>query len=301
MMAMPAAHGLFHRAIVQSGSYYLQAIDPDTGTRHARTLLAAMDMQPTDATRLATAPMDQIVAGMAKAAKLPNKPDFSPVADGRALPSGPWSPAGPPISAHVPMMIGTVATEETLLIGAGDPATFSLDEAGLRQRLARWFAPADIDKAIAGFRAQRPDATPSDLFFAISTDKLMRQAAWTQAEHKAAQHGAPVWLYELDWATPVDGGKWRTPHSLDLALVFDNVAKSAAMVGTGPEAQQLADQMSPTWLAFARTGNPNNPAIPNWPNFQTKTRPTMVFNVQSKVVDDHRSAERTLLDTLPAV
>jgi para-nitrobenzyl esterase len=198
------------------------------------------------------------------------------------------------------MMVGTVATEETLLIGNPDPATFDLDEAGLRQRLTRWFAPADVEKAIAGFRASRPNATPSDLFFAISTDKLMRQAAWKQAERKSAQHAAPVWLYELDWATPVEGGKWRSPHSLDLAMVFDNVAKSAAIVGTGPEPQKIADQMSATWLAFARTGNPNNSTIPNWPSFTTKDRATMVFNVQSKVINDHRGDERTLLDELPA-
>ena len=111
---------------------------------------------------------------------------------------------------------------------------------------------------------------------------------------------APVWLSELDWATPVDGGKWGSPHSLDLAFVFDNVAKSAAIVGTGPEPQKLADQMSATWLAFAHAGNPNNPAIPTWPAFDAKTRATMVFNVESKVVNDFRGNERTLLDGLPA-
>ena len=70
------------------------------------------------------------------------------------------------------------------------------------------------------------------------------------------ENAAPVYLYELDWQTPVDGGKWHSPHSLDLAFVFDNVAKSASMVGTGPEPQKLADEMSNAWLAFARTGNP---------------------------------------------
>ena len=52
----------------------------------------------------------------------------------------------------------------------------------------------------------------------------MREGAWRQAERKTAQNAAPAWLYELDWTTPVDGGKWGSPHSLDLAMVFDNVA-----------------------------------------------------------------------------
>jgi para-nitrobenzyl esterase len=299
VMAMPEAQGLFHRAVVQSGSYYLQAIDPDAGTRRARSLLAALDMQPADAAKLSDLPMDRLVAGLTKAAAA-DKPDFSPVADGRGLPAGPWSPAGPAASARVPLMVGTVATEETLLIGNPDPATFTLDEAGLRQRLARWFTPDAAEKAVVGFRALRPNSTPSDLFFAISTDKLMRQGAWKQAERKAAQHAAPVWLYELDWATPVEGGKWRSPHSLDLAMVFDNVAMSAAMVGTGPEPQKVADQMSATWLAFARLGNPNNPSIPTWPVFDPNRRLTMVFDVQSRMVADHRGGERLLLDGLSA-
>jgi para-nitrobenzyl esterase len=123
----------------------------------------------------------------------------------------------------------------------------------------------------------------------------MRQGAWQQAERKSAQQSAPAYLYELDWQTPVDGGKWKTPHSLELALVFDNVAKSASMVGTGPEAQQLADQMSAAWLAFARTGDPNTKAIPHWPAYDTTQRATMVFNTTSKVVADYRGDERTLL------
>jgi para-nitrobenzyl esterase len=300
IMAMPAARGLYHRAIVQSGSYYLQAMDRDAGTRQARTLLQALDMDPKDAAKLADLPAQTLLDGFAKASKTPDKPNYRPVVDGRSLPAGPWSPDGPTLSAQIPMMIGTVATETTLLVGAVDPTTFSLDDATMRQKLAAWLPAADIDKVVAEFSALRPDASPSDLFFAISTDRMMRQGAWQQAERKVAQHAAPAYLYELDWRTPVEGGKWRTPHSLELALVFDNVAKSASMVGTGPEAQELADQMSAAWLAFAHNGNPNNAAIPHWPPYAIKNRPTMVFDVQSHVVDDYRGDERVALADLPA-
>jgi para-nitrobenzyl esterase len=127
----------------------------------------------------------------------------------------------------------------------------------------------------------------------------VRQQAWTQAERKAAQGGAPVWLYELDWATPVDGGKWGSPHSLDLAFVFDNVAKSEAMVGPGPEPQRLADQMSGAWIAFAQNGNPNTGGVSAWPPFAPDHRATMVFNTESRVVNDFRGDERALLASLP--
>ena len=144
-----------------------------------------------------------------------------------------------------------------------------------------------------------PKATPSDLFFAITTDRRVRQQAWLQAERKAAQNGAPVWLYEVDWTTPVEDGKWRSPHSLELAFVFDNVAVSEAMVGTGPEPQKMADAMSGAWLAFARSGNPKTATLPAWAPFKASDRTTMVFDSKPHVEHDFRGDERTLLASLP--
>ena len=295
LMAMPVARGLFHKAIVQSGSYYLQAMSAAEGTKLTVALLDALGLKQEDAAKLAELPVRQLVDGMDKAMRGPAKANYRPVIDGRNLPSGPWAPGGPAISANIPLLLGTTATEMTLLTGAREPDTFKLDEAGLRERLSAWFVAGDNERVVTAFRATRRNATPSDLFFAIATDKAMREGAWWQAERKAAQNGAPVWLYELDWTTPVDGGKWGSPHSLDLAMVFDNVALSASMVGTGPEAQIVADQMSAAWLAFARTGNPNTPALPSWPAYRSSDRATMVFDVKSRVVKDFRGDERKLL------
>jgi len=301
MMAMPAAKGLFHRAIVQSGSYarnaHLEAMKPAEATRHTRALLTALEIEPSDAgKKLAGLPMDALVAGTKKVPSL----WWAPVADGRALPSGPWWPEAPAVSANIPMMIGTTETEMTLLIGAGDPTTFALDDAGMRKRLGAFLSAGDIEPVIQTFKASRPTATPSDLFFAIATAIPFRRGAWQQADRKAAQNAAPVYLYEVDWRTPVDGGKWQSPHSLELALVFDNVAKSESMVGSGPEAQKVADQMSAAWLAFARTGNPNNAAAPDWPPYTIKDRATMVFDVSSRAVNSFRDDERKLLAELSA-
>ncbi len=301
MMAMPAAKGLFHRAIVQSGSYarnaHLEAMKPAEASEHTRALLAALEIAPADAAKkLVELPMDALVAGTKKVSSL----WWAPVADGRTLPSGPWWPEAPAMSASVPLMIGTTETEMTLLIGAGDASTFTLDDAALRQRLATYMAADDVEPVIQAFKATRPNATPSDLFFAITTAIPFRRGAWQQAERKAAQNAAPVYLYELDWHTPADDGKWKSPHSLDLALVFDNVAKSESAVGTGPEAQKVADQMSAAWLAFARSGNPNNPAIPDWPAYTAANHATMVFNVELKAMAGFRDDERKVLANLKA-
>jgi len=298
LMAMPQARGLFHRAIVQSGSH-LECLTPEEATRNAVALLAALGLEPTDAARLNAVPVETLVAALQTVTSGAHKANYSPVVDGDVLPRQPWIPDAPPVSASIPLLVGTTATETTALFGAHDPSLFTLDEASLAARLAPWVPAGELDRVLAGFRKLMPQATPSELFFAITTDRRVRQQAWAQAERKAAQGGAPVWLYELDWATPADGGRWHSPHSLDLAFVFDNVAMSASMVGTEPEAQVMADRMSAAWLAFARTGDPNAKGLPHWPAFRGGERATMVFDAETRVVNDHRGDERALLAGLP--
>jgi para-nitrobenzyl esterase len=299
LMAMPQTRELFHRAIVQSGSQ-LDGLTPDEANAHTLAFLKAADVPTNDLARLQKLPFDQLLAALRKAIRAPGAElNFSPVVDGKFLPRTPWIPDGPACSSSVPMMIGSTKTETTALVGGNDPASFSLDDASLRKRLAAWIPANDVDRVVAGYRKSSPGATPSDLFFAITSARRVRQQAWLQADRKAAQNAAPVWLYELDWQTPVDGGKWMSPHSLDLAFVFDNVAKSESMVGQGNEQSALAEQMSGAWIAFARTGNPNTEALPQWQPFRVPDRSTMVFDAKSHTVNDFRGDERQLLASLP--
>jgi para-nitrobenzyl esterase len=311
MMAMPAGKGLFHRAIIQSGTYarnaHLEAMLPDTATRHVHTLLAALDLKASDARKLVDLPMETLIAATVKASQVKERAVWRPVADGNNLPAGPSWPSAPEVSADVPLMVGSTATEMSMLMGTPRPNLFDLDEEGLRKRLSVWFGPEKMDEVIATFRNKSPNATPGRLYFDISTAVVFRRGAWRHADLKAAQGKgersdavlrtaiAPVWLYEIDWTTPVDGGKWGSPHSMEHPFVFDNVALSASMVGSSAaEPQKLADQISPTWIAFARTGNPNNAAIPHWPAYTVPERTTMVFDTQSKAEKMFRDDERLL-------
>jgi para-nitrobenzyl esterase len=124
-----------------------------------------------------------------------------------------------------------------------------------------------------------------------------------EAERRAAERraAARTWVYQFDWATPVQGGRLKAPHGLDIPMVFDNVALTPQMCGTGAEAQRVADQVSETLLAFAKTGDPNHAGIPRWPTYDLRRRSTMVFDVSARVLADPRGDERRLFEKVPYV
>ena len=93
-------------------------------------------------------------------------------------------------------------------------------------------------------------------------------------------------MYQLVWETPVARGQLKCPHALEIPLVFDNTEKARSFVGRTEEPQILAEQMSEAWLAFARTGNPSIPALPDWPAYDAETRATLMFDVESRVESD---------------
>ncbi|MEP7314920.1 MAG: carboxylesterase family protein, partial [Pseudomonadota bacterium] len=220
-----------------------------------------------------------------------------PVLDGRSVPRHPFTPDAPAQSAAIPVLAGWNKDETTVLFPP--PDAFNLDWAGLRKHLAVALPNADTDGLIAALRRLRPLATPSDLYFAATTELGMGANARTLATRKQAQGGAPVWLYRLEWESPANGGRLRAHHGLDVALVFDNVAGAPGLSPRAAEAQQVADAMSSAWLAFARTGNPNAPGLAYWPAFDALQQPTMIFNVVSRTVTDPLHDLRVLLASPP--
>jgi len=212
--------------------------------------------------------------------------NFSPVLDGRTLPTNPWDTSAPASSASVPLMLGHTHTETTALIGFNDDSPFHLDEAGLRKSFAALLAPEGIEPVISLYRRGRPNMKPSDVFFEVTTDQRLGLTMHALASLKARQGGAPAYLYRIDWETPVLAGKWRSPHSIEHGFIWNNIDISEGVYGKNSGAQRMADQMSATWVAFARSGNPNNSNIPNWPAYTDQTPSQMVFDLTSKVVRD---------------
>jgi para-nitrobenzyl esterase len=155
----------------------------------------------------------------------------------------------------------------------------------------------EFAEMIARFRELDPGGSPSDVFFGITTMYMIGRSAMRMADH-AADRAAPVWLYELTFETGADGGKWRSPHTLDIPLVFDNVRKSGSMFVDTRGMQAVADAMSDAWIAFARNGDPNSRGRPEWRAWSA-AQPTMLFGAEPTAVDGPRRARQEALSDLP--
>jgi para-nitrobenzyl esterase len=158
----------------------------------------------------------------------------------------------------------------------------------------------DLNHVIALYRRIHPDYSASDVFFGATTDSRDWRPAVVEIERRAAQPegAAPTYSYQLDWSSPVNP-RLKAYHGLDTELFFDNIGAPQSKTGTGPEAQAMADLMSESHLAFARTGNPQTPKLPEWPPYDLKRRATMSFNLPPRVIDDPRGEERKLFSAVP--
>ncbi len=282
LLAMPAAKGLFHRAIVQSGAN-IKGVTRADATKTAETLMAKLDIK--EAAGLLKVPMDDLVQATLSTQGL----RLAPVVDGHALPADPFDPAAPAISANVPLLIGSVEYEVNFFpFTKFDP----IDDAGLRAAVKQnsRISDADADKLVAAYRKGRPNVSNIELAQIMASDNFAA-GVLTEAERKAAQK-APVYMYYFTWKSPVRDGKLKAYHTLEIPFVLENVDEAKSMTGSGADRYPLQEKMSTAWAAFARSGNPNHKGLPNWPTFKTDQRATMVLDNECQVVNDPHGEER---------
>ncbi len=292
LLAMPAARGMFHRAIVQSGPG-LRARSPKQAAELASSVMSGLGIAAGDMHALQGLPVEKLSEAQAKLGRAAIFA-FSPVLDEADLPEHPGSAIKNGTAADVPMIIGTNRDEATLFLARdGAPAAGSLEGDGLRTKLA---VLGDAAQTIVdAYRASRPGASSYDVLVAIESDRMMRIPSIELAERKLAGGRAPVYMYLFRWAS----GPLGSAHGFEIAFAFDNARPPVMPASEGRQA--LAERMSEAWLAFARTGTPDHPGIPAWPAYSTDERATMIFDRGASCVErDPCGADRAAWDTAKA-
>ncbi len=288
LMCMPAAKGLFHKAIIQSGTL-LNVMTKEKSQTLAAAVLEGLGLTADEVEKLNTIPYPDLVkAGNDAIAKIsgPRRPGsptmfgFSPSADGVVLLQQPFSPGFADISKDIPLMIGTTLNE--LIRTVYGEKDLTLEQA--KERLAKEYGDR-TNQYVELFAEAYPDYTPQDL---LSIDNVFRPFTIRTADAWAEQGNAPLYAYLLAWKSQVDSASRGSFHGLDIPLAFNNVDLRPDWTGNSEEAWKLADKMSSAWLNFAKTGNPNVEGIlPEWEPYTAENGATMYFDNESKIVNNH--------------
>jgi para-nitrobenzyl esterase len=300
LCAMPAAKGLFHRAVVESGSA-LGSRKPDDSQKSTQRFFSRLGLSADQIGALTSLPVNRLLEAdvLMNNRMYPGDPrvaGFSPVMDGDVIPRDGFQPDANPLSLGIPMLIGYNQDEGTFLMQA-DEEFYAIDEAGLHKRVADRTG-ANADKVIATYRKVFPNASPTILMDYIARDTGFGRNAITQAERHALAGKAATYMYRFNWQTPGFNGKYGCPHGAEIVFVTGDPSHMDVLTHNTPEAQALAAKVNAAWVAFAKTGDPNTAGLPHWEPYTTGTRAVMFLDNQSTLVKDPEAEVRKLWDEI---
>lgn len=303
LLATPSAKGLFHKAIIQSGSM-LRTMEATYSRRIGTAVVEELGLKPSQLDQLQTIPYEKLLAAGETAIKKVKEQaekegissfifGWAPTVDGDVLPAQPFDPQAPAQSKDIPVMIGTTLHEFTMSTYVPAYRTITKEKAVeiLKQKYGE-----KTDDFLTAFEKAYPYYEPKDL---LDVDVIFRPGAVEQARLKSAQQGAPVYMYLFTWESPVMNGSLRSTHCMEIPFVFDNVTRHASMTGGSGKAQILAQKMSSAWINFARTGNPNHESLPQWDPYSAKKGATMCFDNVCKEKYNHDKELMELVRAFP--
>ncbi len=295
LLGMPEAQGLFHRAIPMSGAAHATN-SPESSERVAAELCRELGVAEGEAQALRQIPVDAILKAQSsleqRFASSPLRLGFRPNVGDASLPEPPYEAIRGGLSKDVPVLVGATR-DEWRLLGLADTGVATLDEAKLTERI-EGRAPGHGARIVRAYADARPDASPSDLFFAIETDRIFRVPAIRLGEAQSA-HQPATFAYLYTWESPAMGGRLGACHGVDVPFVFGLIGTKGAdfFAGRGAEAEALAQRTMDAWLGFARNGDPGHP---DWTAFEPSARQTMLLGPECQLVSDPFGAERAAWD-----
>ncbi|MEJ7583198.1 MAG: carboxylesterase/lipase family protein [Acidimicrobiales bacterium] len=300
LLAMPAAKGLFRRAILESGAG-AHVHDADTATKMTEAFLAELGVDAAEAAALRELPAADLLAAQSRFTRtVPFQQGLplQPVVDGRVLPERPTRAVAAGSAADVDLLIGTTLEEMKMFL-LMEPSLAEMDEDRAGTSSDTIFVPKGRaeGEALATYRRGRPEDSAADIWSAILTDRTFRMPAVRLVEAQLAQR-ADVWMYLFAYRSPAFGGALGSCHALEIPFVWDNLDARGAEVFAGPPTaatRELARRMADAWVAFARDGVPAAPDLPGWPRYDTDRRATLWLEPERvEVVEDPMADERRL-------
>ncbi len=300
MMGMPAAKGLFHRAATMSGQQ-VTASGPMNATARARAYLKKLGVNELDLSPVLSAPIEKLVDALsAEDPILGGGVYFGPVLDMKWLVRHPFWPDANPQGLSIPMMLGNVRDETRAFISPDSDKVKGLNWDNIAERMAPEMRIDVLPEWVVGeYRRQFPGWSPTDIFYAATTAGRSWRGQVIEAEARA-RAGAPGFVYQVDFSSRTDPRRGAF-HTMDIPLVFGTIGAAGSQTGTGADARAASKAMQDSFVAFARTGNPNHPGLPAWPTYDLAKRSTMIFDVASHVENDPRKWQRELFARIPYI
>lgn len=274
LMGIPAAQGLFHKGIIQSGPART-GLPASRAAQNAQTVMQRLNVNSVEA--LQALPFETVLAAVTETGRTDIA--LSPVVDGTVLPADMFIDVSAPSARGVPIMIGANKEEHTLYAPDSDRG---MSEQALLEDITRSYG----DQAaflISQYREARPDATPWEIFIGIRSARFTQGSNLLASVHQAS---APVYHYVFEFPA---SERLRAAHGAEIPFVFANATSNP---NARPGADIVEAAMSDAWIAFARHSNPNHPGMPEWPVYDLESRSVMVFDVDTQVANDLRRQER---------
>ncbi|WP_240733227.1 carboxylesterase/lipase family protein [Kerstersia gyiorum] len=303
LLGLPAAKGLFHKAIVQSGSGLWRLGSQEKAERATHGLLQELGLNAGNAARIQQLPVEQILAAYGKLlAKTGGVSEFRPTLDGVVFREEPYDPRAVALAADVPVLVGYAQDEATFFL-AGNPANFSISQAQLEARVQKFLQLTDAQtrEILQSYAARYPGSTPAHQLIAIAGDYNYKLPTLAFADRQADLNGAAVYAYEFDWKSPARAGVLGAAHTSEVPFVFGTLDAARALVQDSSDQIEVRNRLGAIWGQFARTGNPNSDraGVQGWERYERGQRQTARIGGSWQVVADPQAHGREALADLP--